>query len=138
MSLRSNLRQYGITLEQYREMLAAQDGKCAICGATPPPNGVKSAARLHVDHDHVTKRVRALLCSRCNQGIGYFKDDPDLFHAAARYIEQYRVEPTPEDIEAMEFASQPRPVSELVSWLFEHHPERMHAAIAARASLPEP
>jgi hypothetical protein len=93
-NLRQRLRRlYGLTVEQYEAMLAAQDGRCVICGDPPDPNGIKAASRLHVDHDHTTGRNRDLLCCRCNQGIGYFKDDPGLFRAAAAYIERHRVLP---------------------------------------------
>src|SRR5438094_9480440 len=54
-------RKFGISLEQYEEMLAKQGGVCAICGA-PPPEGTS----LHVDHDHETGEVRGLLCFPCN------------------------------------------------------------------------
>lgn len=87
-NLRGNLARYGVTIEWYEEQLAAQDGACAICGHIP--NGVKAAARLHVDHDHVTDVNRGLLCHRCNPGVGYFRDDPDLLRAAAEYIERHR------------------------------------------------
>jgi hypothetical protein len=90
VNMRMNLRRYGISPDQYREMVAAQNNRCAICGEEPDPNGIKAASRLHVDHDHVTGRNRDLLCCRCNQGIGYFKDDPALFRAAADYIERHR------------------------------------------------
>ena len=73
----------------YRAMLAAQGGLCAICGEAPNPDGVRAASRLHVDHDHSTGVVRALLCTRCNQGIGYMRDRPDLLRLAAEYIERY-------------------------------------------------
>ncbi len=89
-NLRSNLRRYGLTLEQYEEMLAAQDGRCAVCGSQPDPNGIKASSRLHVDHDHVTGANRSLLCTRCNQGIGYFSDNPATLRAAAEYIEKHR------------------------------------------------
>lgn len=51
----------GITEAEYDERLAAQNGGCAICGATPKKR------RLHVDHDHKTGHVRGLLCHRCNR-----------------------------------------------------------------------
>lgn len=83
-------RRYGLTLEQYQEMLARQGGRCAICGSPPDPTGVKAASRLHVDHDHVTGANRELLCGRCNQGVGFFRDDPAILRAAAEYIERHR------------------------------------------------
>ena len=88
---RSQLRiRYGLTPEQFAEMLAKQGGVCAICGNPPTPGGVLSAARLHVDHDHVTKQVRDLLCLSCNNGLGRFRDDPVRLRAAAEYIERHR------------------------------------------------
>lgn len=76
---------YNITPEQYFVMLAAQAGVCAICHR-PPTNG----RDWHVDHNHETGQVRALLCGRCNTAIGQFRDDPALCRAAADYLEQYR------------------------------------------------
>lgn len=90
VNLRNNLRRYGVTADEHAAMIDAQGNRCAICGEPPQPSGVRAAARLHVDHDHVTGAVRSLLCNRCNQGIGYFKDDPALFRAAAEYIERHR------------------------------------------------
>jgi hypothetical protein len=55
-------------------MLEVQGGLCAVCKAAPA---------VHVDHDHVTGAVRALLCFNCNGGLGQFKDNPELLHAAA-------------------------------------------------------
>lgn len=60
------LRRYGLTVEQYDTMLAAQGGRCAlfaVCGATEPGGGKTQWA---VDHDHATGRVRGLLCLACN------------------------------------------------------------------------
>jgi len=74
-------RTFGITVEQYDEMLRRQKGVCAIC-----QKPCKSGRRLAVDHDHATGRVRALLCSNCNRGIGCFHDDPQMLEAAIRYL----------------------------------------------------
>lgn len=70
---------YGLTPEQYAELLKAQDGKCAICGITPE-------RKLCVDHCHTTNRVRGLLCDHCNRGIGAFRDNPSLLLKAAKFI----------------------------------------------------
>jgi hypothetical protein len=70
---------YGITLVQYNELLEAQGGLCAICREA-------SERTLHVDHCHTTKRVRSLLCTECNTGLGKFRDRPDLLRAAAEYL----------------------------------------------------
>ncbi len=88
---RNNLRLvHGITVEEFDAKLAAQGGKCMICGRPPKPGGVGSAAALHADHDHVTGRKRDLLCSTCNIGLGMFRDDPSWLRAAAEYIERHR------------------------------------------------
>ncbi|WNV77768.1 endonuclease VII domain-containing protein [Geodermatophilus sp. DSM 44513] len=70
-------RRYGITAAEADGMLAAEGGLCAIC---------KTAPAAHVDHDHATGAVRALLCFGCNGGLGQFKDNPTFLHAAAYYV----------------------------------------------------
>ncbi len=66
-------KRYGITVEQYDAMLRQQNGLCAICGRAP------KRFRLAVDHDHETGEIRGLLCTRCNLGLGWFRDDPSFF-----------------------------------------------------------
>lgn len=78
---------YGITLDQYEEMLEAQDGHCAICPATTP--GRANRKYLYVDHDHETGKVRGLLCGNCNDGLGRFIDDIDLLASAIMYLMQH-------------------------------------------------
>ena len=78
-----NLRRaHGISLDEYRDMLAAQGGKCAICGGDEE---VKK--RLVVDHDHGSGEVRGLLCSHCNLVLGYSRDNPAALWKAAAYLE---------------------------------------------------
>lgn len=73
---------YGITREQYSEILAAQQGRCALC-FTEEPGG---SGKWHVDHDHDSGQVRGLLCLRCNVGLGNFRDDADLLWSAIEYL----------------------------------------------------
>ena len=77
------LKDTGWTRAQYAEAYLAQSGKCAICGEAP---GIR---QLAADYNHITDARRALLCSRCNLGLGYFRDRPDLLRTAAAYLEQY-------------------------------------------------
>lgn len=74
-------RDFGITPEQYDAMALAQEYRCAICDT--------HAENFHVDHCHATGRVRQLLCSTCNWGLGSFMDDPARLRAAAEYVERH-------------------------------------------------
>lgn len=60
-------RTYGITELEYTLLLKLQNDACAICGKK------QRYQSLAVDHDHVTGRVRGLLCQRCNEGLGRFE-----------------------------------------------------------------
>src|SRR5262249_49587094 len=75
-------RTYGLSIEAYDEMLAAQDHGCAICGERP------QMISLHVDHDHASRALRGLLCFRCNNALGDLRDDPDLLLRAAEYLQR--------------------------------------------------
>lgn len=61
-NLERRVLKYGITAEQYGDLLRAQGGRCAICG-TDSPAGIGG---FHIDHCHATGRVRGLLCHHCN------------------------------------------------------------------------
>lgn len=73
-------RLYGLTPAQHTELLNKASGCCQIC---------KSTERLHIDHDHTTGKVRGILCSSCNVGLGYFKDSPLLLLKANRYLTEH-------------------------------------------------
>lgn len=79
------LAKFGITLAEYRAMNKAQGGLCAICSEP-----CKSGRELAVDHDHATGKVRALLCIRCNNGLGNFRDDAALMSTALEYLAHHQ------------------------------------------------
>ena len=81
-------KKFGITLEQYNEMLVAQGGVCAIC---LQPEAVSREQHLAVDHDHTSNKVRALLCNRCNRALGFMQDNAYLLRAAAAYLEAHAI-----------------------------------------------
>ena len=74
-------RTYGLEEGEYARLLAAQDGRCAIC--------MKRAVRrrLAVDHDHITQRVRGLLCYFCNKYLGIWEQDPIALHNLILYAQ---------------------------------------------------
>ncbi len=76
---------YGISVEQYAEVVARQGGVCRICKMTPTGSR-ENGKVLHVDHDHSTGKIRGLLCSHCNRGLGHFRDSSDLLLKAAAYL----------------------------------------------------
>jgi len=82
-------RHYGITIDRYNEMLAEQDGCCAICGKEENNEIRGRTLSLAVDHDHATGAVRALLCSACNTALGLFRDDKALLNAAVAYLDKH-------------------------------------------------
>jgi len=84
---------FGISLSQYTELLEQQKYRCAIC---EKPHGEDTHAGnrrkgLGVDHCHVTKAIRGLLCGNCNRALGYLQDSPQLLRKAADYLERAAV-----------------------------------------------
>lgn len=75
------LAAFGLTQDDYLQLLAAQGGRCAICCSA-------TSKQLSIDHDHVTGKVRGLLCMACNTGLGQFKDNDDLLCAAINYLKR--------------------------------------------------
>lgn len=89
---RAYKRSYGYTLQQYDHQLALQGGSCPICGRSPDPG----ERRYALDHDHNTGKLRGILCSACNGGLGCFKDDVDRLLRAAAYLAEWRRKHTEE------------------------------------------
>lgn len=87
-NLCDRLYRYRITAHDYRQMLAAQGGTCAICDRVP--------AEFCIDHDHgccperkrsCGKCIRGLLCPDCNGALGLMADAPERLRRAASYLE---------------------------------------------------
>lgn len=66
-------------------LLEEQNYSCAICST--PAHSIEK--RLNVDHDHKTNQVRGLLCTYCNVGLGYFRDDTNLLAEAIKYLDKH-------------------------------------------------
>ncbi len=81
---RNRLKKYGLTDTELNSIQKPQGGRCVICGK--PLNN-----KSHVDHSHSTGRVRGILCSKCNLGLGLFGDDSRVLRRALEYLE--RTEP---------------------------------------------
>jgi hypothetical protein len=72
---------YGISLADYDRLYAQQGGRCRMCKRKPKPG-----RSLCVDHNHVTRKVRGLLCNNCNCLIGFSGDDPSVLMAGSSYL----------------------------------------------------
>lgn len=79
-------RKYGITSDQFDTLSKNQKHRCAICRKkeTSIINGTR--IRLATDHDKKTGKIRGLLCSNCNQGLGRFQDSTKSLLEAIRYL----------------------------------------------------
>lgn len=76
-------KRYGLTLDDYNNILLVQNNGCAIC-STKEPGGKNK--RFHVDHCHKTGAIRGLLCDKCNRGLGYFNDSIENLNSAIGYL----------------------------------------------------
>ena len=87
------LKRFGLNAAGYAAILTSQGGVCAICGSPETCKNPKTGkvTRLAVDHDHANGQNRGLLCRKCNQVLGLFKDNPAIFRVAAAYLEDWRV-----------------------------------------------
>ena len=80
---------YGISTVEY----AALGSACHICGMETfsGRHETHGVATRHIDHDHASGIVRGILCSRCNHGLGNFRDDCDLLTRAIKYLHRHKV-----------------------------------------------
>lgn len=80
----NRIRKYGLDPVSFDNMFLAQNGKCGVCKVV--------LLEPAIDHDHLTGKVRGLLCSTCNSGIGLLKDDPAILLEAVNYLLKHKVD----------------------------------------------
>lgn len=91
-----NLKKWGLTPEEYDDMLAMQDGGCAACGQPETHRNQWGVISLAVDHDHDSGHLRGLLCARCNRALGLLGDSTERIKGLLAYREA-REEVMPRD-----------------------------------------
>ena len=84
VAAKTRLKKTKCTAKKYDALYNKQKGCCAICGK----HASEFERSLAADHCHNTKKVRGLLCTTCNMGLGYFKDNPELLMKAALYLQE--------------------------------------------------
>lgn len=80
-------KRYGITIEEFEQLLKAQENRCAICRT--PADQIK---RKCIDHCHRTGKVRGILCQGCNVAIAHLRDDPLIALRASEYLSRHNGE----------------------------------------------
>jgi len=91
VSIRATKRKltYGLLHIDFLDMKKQQNGVCAVCGKSETMLGSGGVVReLSVDHNHITGKVRGLLCAKCNTAIGYVDEDINLLLKLAIYLEE--------------------------------------------------
>ena len=86
------IKKYSITLDEYNELLAKQNGVCAICAREETIIDLRygKVRCLSVDHCHASLKVRALLCQRCNHVIGAIHESPELLFKMIEYLNRHK------------------------------------------------
>jgi len=75
-------RIYGISMDEFNQLIEFQEGNCAVC--FKPLADMNR--RANVDHDHETGEVRGILCTKCNTGIGHLGDNIEGLERALYYL----------------------------------------------------
>lgn len=78
-------KNYGITLDEWKDLFVKQGLCCAICKSLFP----NTKNDWHTDHCHATGKVRGILCHNCNRGLGEFKDNVANIKATIEYLQTH-------------------------------------------------
>lgn len=84
-SLDKRCRKFGITADEYNNFISIQNNSCAICNKHKDEFSGRGN-NFHIDHCHTSGKVRGLLCSNCNTGLGQFKDNIKSLENAIQYL----------------------------------------------------
>ena len=91
--IRHKIKEFNISLKQYKKMFKEQDNRCLICGRdfddiyrNPKKNHVYYTPRI--DHDHKSGKVRGILCHHCNTALGSFDENPLILVRAIKYLKE--------------------------------------------------
>lgn len=89
-------RRYGITIDDYQAMFAKQGNACAACRTKKNTidGWYGTEKQFPVDHDHITGKIRGILCDRCNRGLGLLKDSIPVLKALIAYLRKHGNETT--------------------------------------------
>lgn len=83
------LRNYGISYEDMCSMYTQQNGCCAICGKSVSLiSGKTKKGKAHIDHCHITGKVRGILCTKCNTLLGMAEDSLSILSSAFNYLDR--------------------------------------------------
>jgi len=79
---------YNISPKEYDDMLKSQGGKCKTCNVD-----ISGKTHANVDHCHVTKKVRGLLCPNCNKALGMVGDNTAILQSLIEYLQEHSAIP---------------------------------------------
>jgi hypothetical protein len=82
-------QRYGITINEYNDLLVKQNVRCAICDSTNTKDG--KAKKFYIDHDHKTGKIRGLLCRHCNLLLGFSNDDVNILLKSINYLLRHKL-----------------------------------------------
>lgn len=77
---------FGITLEDFQDLLEKQNGVCAICNLPEISKHQFGVKNLAVDHNHITGKIRGLLCNKCNLTLGLVNENITILNKMISYI----------------------------------------------------
>lgn len=81
MRKRRIYKAYGLSFDEYLNLIQSQNNTCKICKAA-----FKRTKDIHVDHNHNTGKIRGILCSNCNRCLGLLKDNITVLQNAIEYL----------------------------------------------------